>query len=126
MFTYLVVNALKFKYFVFRFRLFVDIKRNPIGQRILALPYLKLYFDKKENVTWERMYHIANEDYREKQKKLLNRICEHERKKEAQRLAKEKEQKEKEQRAKEEAERAEAERKKQEAIKLQQEWEKRE
>ena len=72
------------------------------------------------------MYQIANKDYKEKQKKLLNRILEHEWKKEAQRLAKEKEQKEKEQRAKEEAERAEAERKKQEAIKLPQEREKRE
>ena len=107
MFTYLIVNALNFKHFVFRFRVFVDIKRNPIGQQILPLPYLKLYFNKKENVTWERMYQIANEDYREKQKKLLNRIREHERKKEAQRLAKEKEQKEKEQKAKEEVERAE-------------------
>ena len=33
----------------------------------MPLPYLKLYFDKKLTLTWERYYILANEEYAKKQ-----------------------------------------------------------
>ena len=95
---------------IFSFIIISDIKRNPIGQRVLPLPYLKLYFEKLENVSWECMYMLANEEYREKQRNQLVRLCEYQSKKEAASLAKEQEEAEKARKEKEDADRAEAER----------------
>ena len=51
----------------------LDIKRKPVGERILPLPYVKLYYDKKENITWQRMYELVNEDYLAKQQKQIQK-----------------------------------------------------
>ena len=48
--------------------------RKPIGERIMPLPYLKLYFDKKLMLTWERYYILANEEYAKKQQRQLERL----------------------------------------------------
>ena len=94
------------------------------------MPYLKLYFEKKPNVSWDQMYDLANEEYAEKQKKSLEKKEHRRQKAEMMRLAKEKAQREKEeqerierekteQKAKEEAERlAKEQREKEEQIRL--------
>ena len=96
----------------------------------MPLPYLKLYFDKKPTLTWERYYILANEEYAKKQQRQL----EQKRKKaEAQKLAKEeaerqkaeKEHKEREERERIECEKQEIERelKRQEELKRQKQLE---
>ena len=94
------------------------------------MPYLKLYFEKKLNVSWDQMYDLANEEYVEKQKKSLEKKEHWRQKAEMMWLAKEKAQHEKEeqerierekaeQKAKEEAERlAKEQREKEEQIRL--------
>ena len=78
----------------------------PIGERVLPLEYVKMYFKRKENLSWEQMYIAANEEYKMNQQKQLNRIAEKEQLKaeaaEAARKAKEEEKRV--QREKEEAE----------------------
>ena len=41
------------------------------------MPYLKLYFKKKANVTWDQMYDLANEEHVEIQKKLIQKKGQH-------------------------------------------------
>ena len=94
------------------------------------MPYLKLYFEKKPNVSWDWMYDLANEEYVEKQKKSLEKKEHWRQKAEMMQLAKEKAQRVKEeqerierekaeQKAKEEAERlAKEQREKEEQIRL--------
>ena len=72
------------------------------------------------------MYALANEEYREKQKRQLIRLREYQLKKEAQRAAIVKEEEEKAQKAKEEADRLEEERKQKQALKEKAEREERE
>ena len=94
------------------------------------MPYLKLYFEKKMNVSWDWMYDLANEEYAEKQKKSLEKKEHRRQKAEMMQLAKEKaqcakeeqeriEREKAEQKAKEEAERlAKEQREKEEQIRL--------
>ena len=63
--------------------------RKPIGERIMPLPYLKLFFNKKPTVTWERYYTLPNEEYVKKQQQQLECIEQERKKAEAQKLAKE-------------------------------------
>ena len=49
-----------------------------MGKRVLPLPYIKLYYDKKENITWQCMYELVNEDYLTKQQKQIQKHRERE------------------------------------------------
>ena len=71
----------------------LDIKRKPVGERVLLLPYVKLYYDKKENITWQRMYELVNEDYLAKQQKQMQKHQVRELKRDAIRKQKEEEEK---------------------------------
>ena len=94
------------------------------------MPNLKLYFEKKPNVSWDQMYNLANEEYVEKQKKSLEKKERQRQTAEMMWLVKEKAQCEEEeqerierekaeQKAKEEAERlAKEQREKEEQIRL--------
>ena len=71
----------------------LDIKRKPVGERILPLLYVKLYYDKKENITWQCMYELVNEDYLAKQQKQIQKHQARELKRQAIRKQKEEEEK---------------------------------
>ena len=94
---------------------FVDILRRPIGERVLPLEYVKLYFNLKPNLTWEQMYYAANQEYSLSQQKKLEKI--------AQKRKLEEEAKEKERLKQEEQERVLREKKEAEELQRQQEEE---
>ena len=71
------------------------------------MPYLKLYFEKKLNVSWDWMYDLANDKYVEKQKKSLEKKEHWRQKAEMMRLVKEKAQHGKEEQERIEREKAE-------------------
>ena len=52
--------------------------RHPVGERVLPIEYIKMYFKRKENLSWEQMYINANEEYKLNQQKQLNHIAEKE------------------------------------------------
>ena len=52
---------------------------RPVGERVSPMEYMKLYFKRKENLSWEQMYIAASKEYRSNQQKQLNRIAEKER-----------------------------------------------
>ena len=55
----------------------------------MPLPYLKLYFDKKPMLTWERYNIFANEEYVKKQQQQLKCLEQKRKTAEVQKLAKE-------------------------------------
>ena len=51
----------------------------PVSERVLPLEYVKMYFKREENLSWEQMYIAANKEYKSNQQKQLNHIAEKER-----------------------------------------------
>ena len=68
-------NYFKRFFFCFFLSCFLDIIRRQIGERVLPIDYVKIYFNKKPNLTWEQMYLTANAEYSQKQQKQLQKIA---------------------------------------------------